>query len=241
MSMFVLAGMSPPAMTREQKSARYHVFRLKKKAQESIRCIRCKGKGKAVVRVTSPARSGGVYIEDVWKRCPRCGGARICPSKGFHAAMADYCRKKRQYEKRYLLFGGRLATGFEPWLFQKVKTDRAVQLLNLDAWQRLSSGKAKIDDVFFVAVQVFNITERNGAPIVQAWLKPEKGFERDMNLIIVFDKLPDGLTDSSRLLLLAYNQGETEYMNFFDKKLEARVLTAMEVRKITGRKLYWQW
>ena len=143
---------NPDQMTAAEKrsaqSARYNLVKLKKIVQKKFLCQTCKGKGRLWVTLWAPARSGGLsHVDDENIVCDNCGGGKVFPSPGFHAALSEYNRAKLNFEQQYPL-AEPLKTGLESWLFASIKNARTVAILNADAHSRLRAGAAKPDDIY---------------------------------------------------------------------------------------------
>jgi len=227
-------------LTAEEKStmktARYHVFMAKKETMQKFTCPTCKGSGKVHRVIRAPAPGGLAHVEDVDAVCPDCGGSAVLPSPGFHAALAKYNRKKLDWEHVYP-WEAPLKTGLEPWLFLHVSNALIVRSLNADAYNRLRSGAIAVDDVFLMGVEAFNIDQREGRTVVQASLRMPGQYEGEINLMILFDKLPDAMHDNSCFVVFAYNEGPTAYQNIFGSTKTAQVLTGIGVKYVTRRDL----
>lgn len=224
------------AQKKEMRAARTYVFRLAKKAKAAFLCQSCRGKGVVSTWVKTPGHQGTYHQREVTRTCASCRGSKVCPSDAFHARLAECHAAKRRWEAKYP-FAKALKLNLEGWLFLKIKTVGAVRRLNEGAWARLTGGRSKAGDVFFIAVQVFNISKEGEGWLVQALMKPDR--KRSCNLMVYFDRLPTGINKQSRLLLMAFDEGNATYETVVGNEQRTRELTAIRWRVLRDRRLFW--
>lgn len=226
------------AEMKAMRAERYQVFRLKKRVQSEFLCRECKGKGKLKTVQRTRNRAGGwAHGEDGWRVCPACGGTKICPSFGFHKTLAEYQQRKMHFNAAFP-WEAPISTGLEPWLFKNLKTVGALQILNSDAAERLKQG-GKVGDAYLMGVETFNLTRMEGQVVVQARIGYGDDFDEHLNLMILLKEPPEGLESGSRLLVLAYREGDVQYENLFEEKRTAIMLSADLVDLIGGKPSWW--
>lgn len=216
------------------KTARFHVFRLKKKVIDAMQCRRCRGKG----LTRGAARVSDDVAEEVATACSGCGGTRITIGGPVHEALAAFGRELYRFEYRYP-FAAPLQTGLERWLIENVTTVEALRRLNWDALERLRSGRSRPGDMYVMAVQCFARRNIKGTPVLQAELRPDNTAESDLNLMLLMDGQDDRFPATARLLVLAIDEGDVYYRNIFGDALTARALTAIDVSELRAELLPW--
>lgn len=222
---------------KEYRHRRFHVFRLKKMVQQAFKCARCNGLGTVPEKHMGGTRNRFATIVNV--TCPECGGSKLLLSKSAHDALAEYYRERTRFQGIYR-FDAPLDTGLERWLMNAVTSVETVRRLNIDGYGRLQSGAGNIGDMYLIAVEAFHLTAIKEQFVVQAYLKLEDGCSR-MNLMVVFDERPAGITEGMRFLVLAHDEGEVIYEALLGKRT-ARCLTAIDVKPFNSTaKLPWDW